>query len=1001
MLAFDFFALAELPTPIVSTALAERCAAQSFGLIVRATDLGSQQDANFLLLDAVDATPVAVMKVSNTAFRSGAADEQDHAAQWVADVAGVRTSTRLGELAVLQAPSGTHTARLLRFLDGGTLHGSDHLPPTVIADMGRMSGEVSAALATLPTAPADRVLQWDLRHGARVVEFLAEHIADPELRERVVQVTRAEARRIRHLEALLPVQVVHGDLTDDNLMRSVAPDDDRPLDGVIDFGDLMLSWRVAELATTISSVLHHEGASALSVLPAVRSFHRIRPLSTDEIEALWPLVVIRGAVLVVSGHQQVTADESNDYARDGLAREQVIFDRATSVPSAVMTEIIARELGVGKREPARAMTSSRLFDTDRTVAHLDLGVTSRTLDDGAWMTDESARRAVSGAVDGLLAGGSDVVIASFGATDATRSRPLSTDAAATWRTGTDVWVSAAVGLVAPWPGEVTAKQDTLILTGEDATLLITADPDTPVSTIESSSVSTGKPLGVLHPGRRYRLTITTDRFESEVPDFVVPEHSAGWMPLLRDPAVVFGIGDDPSPRSGGGGDLMARRAAVLADVQEHYYARPPRIERGWKHHLIADDGRVFLDMVNNVTVLGHSHPRVAQAVGDQWRTFNSNSRFHYESIVALAEKLTALLPESLDTVFLVNSGSEAVELALRLARAHTGREDLLAVRESYHGWTYLADAVSTSSADNPRALATRPEWVHVLDVPNAFRGRYRGDEAHRYAHDATAVVRELVASGRPPAAFICEPVYGSAGGVVLPEGYLHAVYAEVRRAGGLAIADEVQVGLGRLGSWFWGFQQQGVVPDIVTIAKSLGDGHPLGAVVTTKEIAASFAAEGYFFSSTGGSPVSCAVGVTVLDVIAEEDLAGNARRVGGYLKDRLIDLARRYRLVGAVHGEGLYLGVEFVRDHATLEPATAETAEICERLRERGVIVQPTGNDLNVLKIKPPLSFDAAAADFFVDALDRVLRERGSSEPHAMDAGSAVAAEVGVSGSAE
>ena len=235
------------------------------------------------------------------------------------------------------------------------------------------------------------------------------------------------------------------------------------------------------------------------------------------------------------------------------------------------------------------------------------------------------------------------------------------------------------------------------------------------------------------------------------------------------------------------------------------------------------------------------------------------------------------------------------------------------------------------------------------------------------------MIRELVASGRPPAAFICEPVYGSAGGVTLPAGYLEAVYSEVRRAGGLTIADEVQVGLGRLGSWFWGFQQQGVVPDMVTIAKSFGDGHPLGAVVTTKAIAASYAAEGYFFSSTGGSPVSCVVGATVLDVIAEEDLAGNARRVGRYLKDRLQELALRHELIGAVHGEGLYLGVEFVRDRVTLEPATAETSEICERLLQRGVIVQPTGNAMNVLKIKPPLSFDEAAADFFADALDSVL----------------------------
>ncbi len=450
------------------------------------------------------------------------------------------------------------------------------------------------------------------------------------------------------------------------------------------------------------------------------------------------------------------------------------------------------------------------------------------------------------------------------------------------------------------------------------------------------------------------------------------------MPYLGNSSALLRLGDEsPSETSSrsaeSSDDLLARREALLADVLEHYYAQPPRIERGWRHHMIADDGRVFVDMVNNVTVLGHSHPRVARAIAEQWRTFNSNSRFRYESIVALAEKLTALLPESLDTVFLVNSGSEAVELALRLARVHTAREDLVSVRESYHGWTYLADTVSTSSSDNLRALESRPDWVHTVDVPNAFSGGYRGGEAHWYAEDATAVIRELAASGRPPAAFICEPVYGSAGGVTLPEGYLQAVYAEVRRAGGLTIADEVQVGLGRLDSCFWGFEQQGVVPDIVSLAKSFGDGHPLGAGVTTREIAASYAAEGYFFSSTGGSPVACVVGTTVLDVILEEDLPGNAERVDRYPKDRPEALAQLHELIGTVHGEGLYLGVEMARDRVTLEPAAAETSEICERLPQRGIIAQPTGNSMNVLKIKPPLSFDEAAADFFVDALDAVL----------------------------
>jgi len=209
----------------------------------------------------------------------------------------------------------------------------------------------------------------------------------------------------------------------------------------------------------------------------------------------------------------------------------------------------------------------------------------------------------------------------------------------------------------------------------------------------------------------------------------------------------------------------------------------------------------------------------------------------------------------------------------------------------------------------------------------------------------------------------------------LPDGYLAEVYAATRRRGGLAIADEIQVGYGRLGRWFWGFEQQGVVPDIVTVAKAAGNGYPLGAVVTSRAVAERYRDEGYFFSSTGGSPVSSVIGLTVLDVIRDEDLQANAARVGAHLKARLEQLAVRHELIGAVHGSGLYLGVEFVRDRATLEPATAETMAICDRMLELGVIIQPTGDRMCVLKIKPPLCLDIAAADFFADALDHVLRE--------------------------
>jgi 4-aminobutyrate aminotransferase-like enzyme len=409
-------------------------------------------------------------------------------------------------------------------------------------------------------------------------------------------------------------------------------------------------------------------------------------------------------------------------------------------------------------------------------------------------------------------------------------------------------------------------------------------------------------------------------------------------------------------------------------VQEHYFAEPPLIERGWGHHLFDTRAQSYLDMVNNVTQIGHAHPRLVRAVRDQWALLNTNSRFHYEELSRFTERLAEVAPDGLDTVFLVNSGSEAVDLALRLAQVHTGRRTILAVTEAYHGWTVGADAVSSSLGDNPRALETRPDWVELIASPNVFHGRHRGaGSGPAYLAELDEQLAALDEARAGIAGFIAEPVFGNAGGLMLPDGYLAGVYERVRARGGVCIADEVQVGYGRLGHYFWGSAQQGVVPDVITVAKAMGNGHPLGAVITRREIAESFAAEGSFFSSAGGSPVSSVVGLTVLDVMRDERLQENAAEVGDHLAGRLRALGERHPLVGAVHGMGLYLGVELVRDRTTLEPATTEAALVCERMLEEGAIVQPTGDGKNVLKIKPPLCITRESADRFVDALDLVL----------------------------
>lgn len=927
---FDYFDQVDLPTPTLPDEEVRRLFAGAFGVEVDVRALGSQQDQNFRVFRAGSDEPLGVLKLSNPAFSEAEIDMQDAAAAAVAE-----RSPHVRIPRIVEGPYGAMStwwdssqgrvhARVIENIAGTTLMGSGYLSPAAVEAMGELAGAVSRSLADFSHAASGRVLQWDLRHAGRVIDTLLPAEPDPEVRAIVERAATAARAALAPVQDALPVQAGHFDVTDDNVL---CPDGARVPDAVIDFGDVCTSWRVGEIAVTVSSVLHHDGATPESALPAIRAFDRLRGLDDGEITALWPLVILRGAVLVLSGRAQVRLDAANDYAAVALDREFRILEQAASVPLPVLTAATRAALG-RPRADVRPDAHPRPLSTGRHV-ELEAAPESPSNDAGAWLDPDAIDRRALAELDG----GADIVTV-------------------------PAWRGRLAGDVSvPSPRE-TVPTDLLVWLA------------TPVDATDGLVWTTGDGSAVdgILPART-RLSARSPLDGATPPLRVTRLFADAWRDVAGDPGAALGVPAAAPPTE----DLLARRHAALADVQEHYYSAPPRIERGWREYLIDVEGRVYLDMVNNVASVGHAHPHVVAAGARQMHLLNTNSRFHYRAIAEYAERIAATLPEGFDTVFFVNSGSEATDLAIRLAMAATGRPDIVAMREAYHGWTYASDAVSTSIADNPHALSTRPEWVHTVDAANSYRGVHRGADAAKYAPEAVAVIDALAASGRPPAGMIAETFFGNAGGVALPDGYLTEVYAAIRRNGGLAIADEVQVGYGRLGEWFWGFQQQGALPDIVAVAKSIGGGHPLGAVITRREVADAYRSQGYFFSSTGGSPVSSAVGMAVLDVIEQEGLQENARVVGAHLLARLRQLGERHALIGTVHGSGLYLGLEFVRDRETLEPATAETAAICDRLLELGVIMQPTGDHQNVLKIKPPLVVTQTSADVFVDALDRVL----------------------------
>ena len=955
----------------------ERAAAlaRHWGLDGELTELGSNQDRNYL----VDGRHV--LKVANAAA-SRAELEAQHLALAELASAGLLVpvpvhSAAGQEIERVDVSGVPLLTRVLTYVAGEPLAERADFGAAEARLLGSTAGAVVKALAGFLHPGTVRDTQWDLRAAPDVVLALVSFVSQEQRRVALTEACAVAEARLRPVAMSLPGQVIHGDITQDNVV--LASDGEL---GVIDFGDLQVSWRVAELAVTCAGVLGSaSGDQCALLLEAVRGFVEQVELTEAELAALWPLTVLRTAVLVVSGEQQVQLDAAgeeggNDYADVRRAAEWQSFRLASAWNP---DEVDALIRAAAADAPAE-IAFGRLLPPDLTPAVVDLSVTSPDLDGGAWL-DPDAERDILRA----HAAGSGAAVTRWAEYRLTRAQvPAARGGSATLALGVDLVVPAGTRLHCPFGGKIKEgdNERSVALHGEHATLRLHGA----TVTAQSQEVRPGEAFAIAASGEpgglafvRVQLcTVDGDTVPCVAPPFLVTPRAEGtWRRLCPDPSPLVGVDVAAPPADPDG--LLARRDAAFATVQEHYYRRPPQIERGWREYLVDTSAQAYIDVVNNVALLGHSHPRLIDAAARQWALLNTNSRFHYAAATELSERLAALAPAGLDTVFLVNSGSEAVDLALRLALTATRRPRILAAREAYHGWTIGSDAVSTSLGDNPRALESRPSWVELIDAPNAVRGTHRGASAGEgYLADLDAQLGALGEGGRAQlAGVIIEPIFGNGGGVLLPSGYLAGVYSRVRALGGLCISDEVQVGYGRLGEHFWGFEQQGdgAVPDIITVAKAMGNGQPLGAVITRSSIASAFAAEGSFFSSAGGSSVSARIGTVVLDVLADEGLQENARVVGSAFKASLESLAARHPSIGAVHGMGLYLGVELVTDRASFAPATSLAASVCEALLDEGCIVQPTGDHKNVLKVKPPLCITSASVTYVTGALDRVLTD--------------------------
>jgi Ser/Thr protein kinase RdoA (MazF antagonist) len=802
--AFERYAI--VPPPFTPED-ARTIAADDFGLAGEAVELGSFQDRNFLI--AAGDGRRAVLKVANPHFGRPSLELQNAAMAWVA-AAGLPFSTPVCLLArdgrdivAVEHAGRAWDVRLVSYLDGTPLTAAGHHARPVRTAVGALAGRVASALADFDHPAADRVLQWDVRQARPVVDGLLRHVRDPSRRalaERAMGVHDAALAGVRDE---LRLQVIHGDVTRYNVLGRRDPAGRLQPCGLIDFGDTLRSYLVAELAIALADVAGGGGEDPLRAIADVTAgFHAQVRLTDAELTALFPLALGRAVASAVGSEQQSALEPANRYVAESSDVCWSRLRRLVAVPPAVAEAVCRSACGL---EPHRAAPALKRFlataphappidPGGRRPVPIDLGPGSEALAGGAWRSAEGLAAAVARPAGELAVGRwSEGRIASGEA----GGEP------ATVHLGVDVFAAAGEPVRAPLAGVVERSGgDELLLRHEPAgaprfwTRLAGVVP----SAGSGEAVAAGAPIGAVAAARgklpaHLHVQLALEPVEG-LPGLCRPSLRAAWLGLCPDPSPLVGVDAAAPERSPVA--LLTRRSRAVAPAQRVFSDSPPEIVRGWRQHLYDADGRAYLDMVNNVAIVGHSHPRVGEAGARQLRLLNTNSRFLYAPLAEYAERLAALVPAPLGTVFLVNSGSEANDLALRLARSFTGRTGVVALAGAYHGWTGATAAIGTSAYDAPDGVEP-PPWLRVVPAPNPYRGRYAADApgaGARYAEPIAAV-----ASGA--AAFICEPQLGNAGGVLPPPGFLRAAYTHVRAAGGVCIADEVQVGYGRLGRWFW------------------------------------------------------------------------------------------------------------------------------------------------------------------------------------------------------
>jgi 4-aminobutyrate aminotransferase-like enzyme/Ser/Thr protein kinase RdoA (MazF antagonist) len=996
----------------ISTQKAEELALEHFNLKGKATALIGEIDLNFKI--EINNTEGYILKISRPNEDCDYLDFQQQLLQYVSEndchtVAPkvVMASNGKAIISFLDESGHIRQVRLLTWISGRIWSSVNPQLPELRYSLGEQCGKLTQALAGFDHEKAHRKFVWDIAQSDWTKEYL--HLFEKEEKQIIHYFQNAFEQHQSSYEKLRK-SVVHNDANDNNII--VSEDLLQPrVKATIDYGDAIYTQIINDVAITCVYAIMNHNDPLEAALPILKGYHKVFPLQESELEHLYGAIAMRLAISVTKSAVNKIEEPNNAYLQISEKPAWLLLKKWREISpdfayfsfrGACGFTAHPNEEKFKNWATKQTLEVSNLFPSIKknNIEKLDLSVGSTWV---GHIKDMNNLDFFQFKIDQLQAQQPDKLIAG----GYLEARSLYTSNAydkignygresRTVHLGIDFWLPAKTPVHALFDGEVVvsvidegnkAYGGLIILKHHTSTfdfytlyghLSEKSIAEKQVGQVLKKADCVGflgndKENGNWAPHLHFQMMLSLLDYKNDFLGVAYFNQIEVWKSVCPDPNSLFKSHILAENQQITNQEIIDYRKQYLGKGMSLQYKVPINIVRGSEQYLIDQFGRKYLDTVNNVAHVGHENYDVVKAGQAQMAVLNTNSRYLHENINLLAKELLETLPPELSVLHFVNSGSEANELAIRMATTFTGEKDVIASEVGYHGNTNMCVAISSYKFDGKGGSGV-PEHTHIFALPDAFRGKYRGENTGElYAREVQEQIDVVHSNNKGIAAFIIEPIISCGGQIELPEGFLAKAYKAIRAAGGLCISDEVQVGCGRMGKTFWGFQLHNVIPDIISIGKPLGNGHPLAAVACTLEVAEKFANGMEFFNTFGGNPVSCAIGTAVLKTIKNEKLQEHALEVGNYLKDELSELAKDFSIIGDVRGQGLFLGIELV--DANMGPLAAKTDYLANRMKDFGILMSTDGPDHNVLKIKPPMVFTKENADELLFYLRKVFGE--------------------------